>query len=287
MKKLLIVLCVLTIPVYLFLGFVFRLASIANNLYGVYGDVFEALTYIGGLTALVGVIGALIGIFFVVKDKNKRGIVCALAGMAYAVVIMLGFTAVEALNHNQRLEMMDLAEREIYGADWDAASNIAGIPPEYEVVLNKYYVAVKEHWDTERLMDYGLYAWKMPEYYGETGVDNIGFALIDLDHDGRDELILGTIQPVADAGNEILLIMADQDNPHPFYACYDNQYAYFHNDGSGGYLMEHIIHWEDGTILTEYSRFTDMDNFEEALLDSEPDSLARVHVPLTAFAVYK
>lgn len=43
----------------------------------------------------------------------------------------------------------------------------------------------------------------MPEHYGDVSLDNIGFALKDINSDGNEELMIGTVAPVKEGGTAI------------------------------------------------------------------------------------
>ena len=62
----------------------------------------------------------------------------------------------------------------------------------YPQQIARYYTALSEKWDEEKYFDNGLSA--LPyHYYEGNPLENVGFDFVDLDNDGRLELIIGAI----------------------------------------------------------------------------------------------
>jgi hypothetical protein len=62
----------------------------------------------------------------------------------------------------------------------------------YAEQIGRYYTALSEKWDEGKYFENGLSA--LPFYYYEGNpLENVGFGFVDLDNDGRLELIIGAI----------------------------------------------------------------------------------------------
>ena len=62
----------------------------------------------------------------------------------------------------------------------------------YAEQIGRYYTALSEKWDEGKYFENGLSA--LPYYYYEGNpLENVGFGFVDLDNDGRLELIIGAI----------------------------------------------------------------------------------------------
>ncbi|MCI2046858.1 MAG: hypothetical protein LKJ90_03990 [Faecalibacterium sp.] len=79
-------------------------------------------------------------------------------------------------------------------AQTDAA---AEMPAAYAELLNTYVTALNEKWDGNALMGQGLNL-IASDFYDGTPLDNIGYAVMDLDGNGTDELAIGTTANVTD-----------------------------------------------------------------------------------------
>lgn len=62
----------------------------------------------------------------------------------------------------------------------------------YAPVLERWRTALTERWDNGTLYDAGM-GDLMADCYGDAPQQNVGYALQDLDGDGREELLIGTI----------------------------------------------------------------------------------------------
>ena len=60
----------------------------------------------------------------------------------------------------------------------------------YAVVIGEYYTALAEAWDGQQLMDAGL-NYMVADYHHGTPLEDVGYAVTDLDEDGTAELLLG------------------------------------------------------------------------------------------------
>lgn len=73
----------------------------------------------------------------------------------------------------------------------------AEMPVAYGELLDTYITALNEKWDGNTLMEQGLNLIALDLYDGAP-LDNIGYALVDLDGNGTDELAIGTTANVTD-----------------------------------------------------------------------------------------
>ena len=74
---------------------------------------------------------------------------------------------------------------------------IAEMPAAYAELLDTYITALNEKWDGNALMEQGLNLIALDLYDGAP-LDNIGYALMDLDSKGTDELVIGITANVTD-----------------------------------------------------------------------------------------
>ena len=81
----------------------------------------------------------------------------------------------------------------------------------YAEQIGRYYTALTEKWDEEECAANGV-SEVIPAYYGGNPLENVGFGFVDLDNDGRWELIIGAIQDAEDcpAVFEIWTLVDDQ-----------------------------------------------------------------------------
>ena len=108
----------------------------------------------------------------------------------------------------------------------------------YERLLNEIYATVRDNWDADRLMGLGLVA--MPEYYGDKSLENIGFALMDLNGDGIDELVVGTSAPVEGA-NVVFCVYENPVEPFYFINSVEGYTYYLHeSEAEGTYTAERM-----------------------------------------------
>lgn len=62
----------------------------------------------------------------------------------------------------------------------------------YAEQIDRYYAALAEQWDGEKYFENGMS--DLPSYYYEGNpLNNVGFGFVDLDNDGRWELVIGAI----------------------------------------------------------------------------------------------
>ena len=63
----------------------------------------------------------------------------------------------------------------------------------YAVVIGEYYTALEQHWNGAELMEDGL-NYMAADCYGDAPLENLGYAIADIDGDGVQELLIGTIK---------------------------------------------------------------------------------------------
>ena len=63
----------------------------------------------------------------------------------------------------------------------------------YAVVIGEYYTALEQRWNGAELMEDGL-NYMAADCYGEEPLENLGYAIADIDGDGVPELLIGTIK---------------------------------------------------------------------------------------------
>lgn len=62
----------------------------------------------------------------------------------------------------------------------------------YAVVIGEYYTALEQRWNGAELMEDGL-NYMAADCYGDEPLENLGYAIVDLDGDGVPELLIGPI----------------------------------------------------------------------------------------------
>lgn len=290
MKKLLNIISIVLIPIYILMAIVLYLLEIGNNLLGLPGEISSLLSQIGLFVAPVGIICIILGYVIRRKEDNLMSRVLPFVGLIMALILFGGIVVCEFADSYYRDEQDVLADIEIYGEDWNAPCLIEDIPGYYKDILDKRYVILKEQWDTEKLQDYGIFSWMMPEFYGNNALENIGFKIIDINGDGTDELLIGTVNHKQDYENLIFDIYIDPSNPYPIYSAYDNSYTYLHKQDDNTYLVENIVIGEDGTIesCTEkiMAGIDESDGYTEEL-DIVVESESRADMNLIPFSKYR
>lgn len=73
----------------------------------------------------------------------------------------------------------------------------AAVRVTYAELLDTYVAALNEKWDGNALMKQGLNLITL-DFYDGAPLDNIGYAVIDIDGNGTDELVIGTTANVTD-----------------------------------------------------------------------------------------
>ena len=239
------------------------------------------VVYAGMISVIVSIVCMVLGLKQLRKGDAKKAVAFALVGVIYSGVILAGIY-IDDVMHTKQLEK-DIAERneEKYGEGWDEAPAIEGIPELYQEVLNKFYVAVRDQWPEDQLID--LAALSMAEYYGDASLDNVGFALMDVNSDGVDELVIGSTAPVEEGGTLIFCMYSDPENPYVNLSGVEGKSYYLHFSEENTYVAE--IKDADAAWLLgaeEGSNMVDITYQEGAL-----DPAGRLVLEMIPFAQYK
>ena len=277
MKTLFWILAVLMIPVGLFV----TIFSWFVEGLGLYGTLFgQIISYMGIAAVVISIVCAVIGIKKLRKGDVKKGGKVILAGLAFCVVIVAGFVIDELVDTMQLKRSIAEYNEQTYGENWDAAPAIDGIPELYQEVLNKFYVAVGETWPSDQLMD--LAAVSMAGYYGDAPLDNIGFAVMDVNGDGVVELLIGTTAPVEEGGTAVFCMYSDPENPFTDTTSMEGEIYYLHAaDGTyiaeiGGANAYWVFMAKEGQNIVDSS-------YQEGALDAS----GRLTLDMIAFSQYK
>ena len=232
-KKILFwLLAIVSILVGLFISFVSWLSE-GLGFYG--GIISHIFCYIGMFAPVVSIVCVVLGGRKLRKGDTKKAILLALVGLIYAGAVM-GELLIEEATATIRTEKNIAAYNEqMYGKGWDSAPAIDGIPEGYQEVLNKFYASARDGL-TESLVDLGAVA--MADYYGDAGLDNIGFAMMDVNDDDVDELLIGTVAPV-EGGTAIFCIYSNPENAMVSVISAEDEVHYLHaGEANGAYLAE-------------------------------------------------
>ena len=279
MKKVLFwVFAGLSIAAGLFVSFVCRLA---DGLGVIATGLGEVVAVVGTAAVVVAIVGMILGIRSLRRSKVKQAIIFSLLGAIFSGVIIGGLYLDEALMDRSLEQDHDAWMEETYGENWDDPSAIEGIPEGYEAVLNEIYVTVRESWSADTLMELGLVA--MPDYYGDASLENIGFALMDLNGDGVDELVIGTSAPVEGA-NVVFCVYENPENP--FYAINSVEgHSYYLHEGAaeGTYTAERM--GEDLAFAIRPA--VEVGAFDFDVQEGAMDPAGRLILEMIPFARYK
>lgn len=278
MKILFWIFAILSIPAGLFMSITSWLAQ-GLGLAG--SGIGMIVNFAGMISVIVSIICMVLGFKQLRKGDAKKAVAFALVGVVYSGVILAGIYIDDAM-YTKKLEK-DIAERneQLYGEDWNEAPAIEGIPELYQEVLNKLYVAVRDQWPEEQLMD--LAALSMASHYGDAPLDNIGFILMDVNGDGVDEMMIGTTAPVEEGGTAIFCMYSDPDNPFDNLSSVEGQIYYLHSGEGNTYVAE--IGGEDAAWLLEAEEGSQMVDiiYQEGAMDSA----GRMVLEMIPFAQYK
>lgn len=128
----------------------------------------------------------------------------------------------------------------------------------YAVVIGEYYTALEQRWNGAELMEDGL-NYMAADCYGEEPLENLGYAIADIDGDGVQELLIGTIRADEFYDKMILsLYTLDENgvNKLVFDGTERNRYYYagenrFANLGSSAFneSFETTVKLEEGEMI--------------------------------------
>ena len=103
----------------------------------------------------------------------------------YAEVILSGkeqFDERVTLHFDGSVDMQQITEGE---------DDYVTVEEAYAMIIGEYYTAVEEQWNSATLMDAGL-NYMVAECYLDNPLENTGYAIVDLDNDGTEELLIGS-----------------------------------------------------------------------------------------------
>ena len=152
------------------------------------------------------------------------------------------------------------------------------IPEPYASVIGQYHTALKNGWDAAQVMEAGL-NYMVADSFFEAPMEDIGYAVTDLDGDGIEELIVGTLKEdsfygklifslytLDDEGSPLLLI--DSTERNRYYYAGDIRFA---NIGSSS--------WNDSFVTT-----LKLENKELVDMTYTTDPTDYVQMELTPFS---
>lgn len=138
------------------------------------------------------------------------------------------------------------------------------LPAPYAAVLERYEQAIREGWDREKCAEQGVNALVPVVCSPEVG-GKVGYALLDLDGDGAQELLIG---PCDDSGLVLALYAQDGDEAKEVFSGWErNSYVYttdgrFYNHGSnsaynsGDFLYSYAsgaLRFDEGVVIDAWA----------------------------------
>lgn len=280
---------ILLIVVYLFSGMSFWASDLSGSLTGVMQTVYRTLTTLGILTTPIGIIGVGFGFYFRKKENMRASVLSTFAGFLMILAVSLLILLLNSFGGNAMNASLEAALREGYGEDWNAPSNYEELPETYQLILDKEYVAAREQWDRDALIEREHLSWKIPAYYGENGLENIGFCLLDLNGDGLEELVIGEVVPEGTA-NTVFSVWSDPEKPDQVYKTYDTMLFYLHEQADGTYLIECDVEFDTGEQATYMLQLTyglEGSKTDDVEVDVPADAATRSHIELIPLAKYR
>ena len=234
MKILFWILAVLSLPVGCFISFVCHFAHGLDLYWTGFGLV---VCILGMLSLVVCIIGIVLGAIKLRRGQMKKAFGFVLMGVIYSGIIFGGLVVDDALYSMRLNKAIEAQDEQMYGENWNDPPAIEGLPEQYQKLLNKFYVMVRDQWPADKLMELG--AVSMAEHYGDASLDNIGFVLMDLDGDKVDELVLGTTAPMEEGGTAIFCIYASPKAPaYAINSVEGNTYYLHAGETEGTYEVE-------------------------------------------------
>lgn len=101
--------------------------------------------------------------------------------------------AVETTEATVAASVTEPAPTETEGMEYEGDASSYYIDEVYSEQIGRYYTALSEQWSEGEYFENNMSA--LPYYYYEGNpLENVGFGFVDLDNDGRWELIIGAIQ---------------------------------------------------------------------------------------------
>lgn len=289
MKVMYIITSILLCVVYIMASIVFYVTDISYSLAGNMQIIYRALAAIGTLIAPLGILGVILGFRFRKRDDGKRALLCTFGGFIMILGLTVCYALFNSFGANLVNESLRAALEQDYGEDWDAASNYEQLPETYQVILDKKYVVVRDRWDRDALIHREHLSWKLPEFYGENSLDNIGFGLMDLNGDGNEELLIGQVSQEGEP-TVILSVYSDPESPQQVFQTYDTMVHYLHKQDDGTYLVECDVEYDTGEKEVYMLMLTYGVNGNPAgntAVDMPAEPANRCYVELIPFAQYR
>lgn len=289
MKVLYIITSILLCLVYIMASIVFYVTDISNSLSGNIQIIYRAFAAIGTLIAPLGIFGVIMGFRYRKRDDSSRALLCTFGGFILILGLSVCYALFNSLGGNLVNESLRTALEQDYGEDWDAPSNYEQLPETYQVILDKKYVVVRDRWDRDALIQREHLSWKLPEFYGENSLENIGFCLLDLNGDGAEELLIGQVSEEGEP-TVILSVYSDPESPQQVFQTYDTMVHYLHRQDDGTYLVECDVEYDTGekeVYMLELTYGVNGNPVSNTAVDAEPDPANRCYVELIPFAEYR
>ena len=280
MKVLAWILAVAMIPVGLFASVIFYVSFSLGLSAGSVGGV---LCLVGILSAVICIVGSVLGIKQLRRGNVKKAFAWILAGAVFIGIISAGLGICDVLNTKRVANIVAAEQAQLYGENWDAPPAMEGIPENCVELMNQYYAIIKNEWPAEELNVVNSVA--MADYYGDAPLDNIGFCFKDLNGDGINELIIGTAAPTAEGGTAFFCI---------YYGAGDLSYTldseagetyYLHDGESEGTYVAELAGQELAWVIEPV---TDGDGYLEITeREGAMDPAGRLTLEMIPFSQYK
>ena len=135
------------------------------------------------------------------------------------------------------------------GADAPAPDEQPAVPKAYAAVIGEYYTALDEGWDAAQLMEAGLNYMAADSHHGAP-LEEIGYAVTDLDGDGTEELAIGSMVEDEFFGKMVFSLYTLDGEGVPellFDSTERNRYYY-----AGGFCFANLgsSDWNDSFVTT-------------------------------------
>ena len=289
MKALYVIISILLCVVYIFASLLFYVTDISYSLTGTLQIVYRVFTALGTLVAPLGIVGVILGFRYRKREQSRKALLYTFGGFLMIMGVSLCFLFLNSFGGNWVNRSLYAALQQHYGEDFDAPSNYEELPETYQIILDKKYVVVRDRWDRDALMEREHLSWKMPQFYGENSLENIGFCLLDLNGDGSEELLIGEVTPEG-TPNAIFSVYTAPDAPQQVFQTYDTMLHYLHKQADGTYLLECAVEYSTGEKETYVLTLTVPENnrtAKAAEVEATVDAADRCYVELIPFANYR
>ena len=173
-------------------------------------------------------------------------------------------TEVSASENEEASGTENTPEEEVFEYEGDAASYYVKL---YGGIIGNYHFAMKEEWAAEELLGKEMSLLCM-DYYGENGMDQVGYGFLDLDGDGEWELVIGSEKLIFDAyayKDGVVSQIFCGEARNRYYISADEAAGYLiANEGSSGAMNSAWI----------YSRYdgTKLQTVQSVVYDADADS---------------